>query len=1132
MAELTLSIDKTSNVPLLLGGTTTFTLKIRNTSSNIRLYNLNIYLTLPDGITLYSGALPETSKATLTDGGTKSSWINLKDLAPMEIDYTFNITVKGGTTFKNGSTIPFGYIFTGILVKCEMDTMPRGSYDVGNQKVFAESTMTFKTVRFYNTLTTPSKVLKGAGASAFTNNYTKIYTATCNFYNNAVSTSTMNITILLENGIRYLGNISVSGTDGQKFLSPVITTVNINGKYYVQLYYGNITLSKSSITTLNFKYAVWNKYDQNTGDIIEHGTKINILSNMSSIEDSVDSSCSFSAMDLIITTSVNKETIDIDETLQFSYTYEVGGYYVIHNIDVDYILPDGISYISSSVEPYYAADDPVVKGFGLKYTFASEIMNSLNTITISGKMDSNYRYKFDEQHLNLPVVSFDNFIASASIVGTKTQVSTTVTDGASTSCSIKLPTILKEFLKGYYSNGALKTISSLSSGDLAEYRLTYDAKNLKAIQKQIYLDDFFPLSADPIDNLNYSIIGYNPSFPQLIDPHGVDFYYGIVPGNSLSTITFKVPIKYPGTAPENINLLKLKGINTDGFSYSSRMQVTVNIGSPNIQLTKTVSGPNKNAVKATEIYNYTVKISNTNNLGTETDAFNFVLSDELSPWFTINSASISVNGTGTCDTPSYDANKLQVLIYKLSPGQYITLNYSVTISSDLSPGLTVPNKATNTNPYSQANYESYQYTNQAKSATTTISSANITLTKTNYSDLFKVNSLITYIISLTVPQGTIAYDVYVKDILPSGGQSYVGNSTREGISITPTISNNTITFPKEGTIDARTLAVKITYSFQGRITNANKTVGTITSNQTNNCQTIYKQTPNGGNIVISKNLTITVNHPNLLLTLTARDNNTSEVFNSSANIDVNSTLDFKLTFFNNSNINLINATIEIPISNGYAFFNFGNSSQGTAYFDSTNKKIIISVPSLESQISGFIYFTLKPLPNLNSGTYLTTVATAVQYYNNIATKVYSGEQSNTITAFFKPGVSLLPTSYDKINDSTSFRVTTPGYMTTIINNFINTGGGYDDYTILIKPVAIEYTLYIDAEKIANVSPNTSYQADPDIMKGLAPNKIKIIKITAIIPKEAPLGSRFDFIITVRSKTSPYPEKTVLNIDPS
>ncbi|MDO7203741.1 hypothetical protein Q5M85_05740 [Paraclostridium bifermentans] len=99
-------------------------------------------------------------------------------------------------------------------------------------------------------------------------------------------------------------------TDSSKFINPTISVISINGKIYTQIYYGNINLSVSGTTTLNFNYAVWNQYNNNQGNFIIHGTQLNMLINMNSADplvvSSSDSNTKFSAMDLIITTSTSK----------------------------------------------------------------------------------------------------------------------------------------------------------------------------------------------------------------------------------------------------------------------------------------------------------------------------------------------------------------------------------------------------------------------------------------------------------------------------------------------------------------------------------------------------------------------------------------------------------------------------------------------------------------------------------------------------------------------------------------------------------------------------------------------------------------------------------------------------------
>lgn len=1138
---LSMTIDKTQNIPILVGNTSTFDIKIKNLSPSQRLYNLGLFLKLPDGMVLSSSTISQTSSVNNADNSITYSWINLKDLAPLEVDYTFSITIKCNTKFKNGTTIPFDYTFSGITVSCQVDTMPRGIYDIGNEVITQQIDMTFKTVRFYSTISTAGKVLKGAGTSAYLNDYTQVNTATCKFYNNSTSTSLVNISILLEDGIRYIGNINVSGTDSSKFINPTISVISINGKIYTQIYYGNINLSVSGTTTLNFNYAVWNQYNNNQGNFIIHGTQLNMLINMNSADplvvSSSDSNTRFSAMDLIITTSTSKSLVDVQSTVTYTYVYKVGQYYNIQNIVVNYFLPDGIYYISSSSTPTSVVDDPILKGFNLTYNFSLATQNSTKTVTISAKVDSYYRYKKDSQSLNLPIVASDPFLATTNISGVLIGPLSTVTDNSSVSSSISIGSITKQFVKGYYKNGTPKTINTLAPGDLAEYLLSYNASTLKAIQKEVYIDDFFPLSADPINNLNYAYTGYNPiASPKLINPHGVDFYYGDIPGLSSSTINFKVPIAQLGSSTQNANLMKLKGINTYGYAYSNRAQVNFNIGTPNLQLTKSVNGPNKNAIKSNEVYTYSVTISNTNNLGTETDAFNFTLSDTLSSWFTLDSSSLKVSGSGSYSSINIQNNNIVVTISKLAPGQSLTLTYKVTISSILAPGVRITTTATNTNPYSQVYEEgssNYQYSNLIKTASITLSSLAISLSKTNISDLFKVGSNITYLIGVTVPQGTIAYGLYLKDTLPSGGQSYVGPTTRNNIPIAPTVSSNIVTFPSEDTIDARNYSQTINYTMVCKITNANKSLSATASTQSNTVQCLYQQIQGGSSSSVSKSLTVTINHPNLVLNLTATDKSNSTVYNQNANININSVMQFKLTFQNNSSIKLVNGTIEIPISGNFLFYEVNTAVFCTASYNLTSKKIIISIPQLDASTTGYVYFTVVPQSTLRAGTSIATQATAVSYYNDISpSKVYSGEKSNIITCTLSTGVSLTPDPLTKINDSTSFVVTQPGNTAVILDYFKNTGGGYDDFTLIIQKVGIPYTLYINNIKIADVPKNTLYQQTLPIMSNLAPNTTKVIQINALIPLNNPLGTRYDFIVTAKSVTNPYPEQTVLNIDPS
>ncbi|MCG7407077.1 hypothetical protein MH117_06580 [Paenibacillus sp. ACRRX] len=1131
---LLLSLDQASNIPLLSGGTVSFQIYLQNKSPNAKLYNVSLLLKLPDGISYSTASLPPTTIQTNSDGSSQLSWVSMKDLAPHEPAYVFTITVSGNPTYKNGAMIPFGTLLTGTVVTGQADTQPRGSYDNNNLKITEQKVMSFLTTRYTCQLTAPSKALKGAGTAVSSNNYLNPYTISCRILNNATVSSSATITIQLPDGIRYIGALTSSGTDAAQFLQPTVSSPLLPNNY-TQLSFQSRNLSAGSDTTVSFKFAIWNQYQNNLGPFLLHGSPLTVSAVMSTDQNQLVQKATVIAMDIVVTTAIDPKVTDVQSNVQLTFNYQTGQYYTLNLIQTDYFLPDGFIYVSSSEQPTNIINDASRQGTTVRYLFSSANPETIRSIVIRATVDAYYRYRSANQ-VNIPITAGDDFKPSVALTAANNTLHTNVSDQASTSASIVTGTIFKQFIGGAYRNGTPKSIKALAPGDLAKYRLTYNATTIRAVQKSIVLDDFFPLAANPIQNLTYNFTGPLPlpGSPQLIDPHGVDFQYGDIPGRSTSTIEFQVPIQSLGGSGQNTNLMKLTGSNSFGFTYSSRDQVVINIGTPNLTLTKTVQGPNRTGIKAGEVYTFSVVIRNSNTLGTETDAFSLVVQDNLSAWYSLIPATIKVTGTGSYDVPQATDSLITWPVMKLGPGQALTLSYSVTISSTLPPGLTISTTVTSSNPYSQLYEEgqvNFQYSGLNRSASVTLASPAITIAKTYPADLLKVNSTVDYTINATVPQGTIAYDVRAADLLPANQQVYVGKAFYNGIPITPTVTSNTITFPGVRTIDARIEKKTLTYSFRCSIINANKAVGATTSQQTNTAQVTYRYTDTGTNVSLNRSTGLTIQHPNIVLTLTATSALSGTFYAAKAVVDVNEVLIFKLAFVNNSAVALMNGTISLPIPNGFVFNRINTNVQCTSSYSASTRKITISVPSLSANASGFMAFTVALLPTMRSGSSLTLQATAVSYTNDISSKVYGGEQSNAFVTSLPPGTSLLPSPTDRINDSTSFRVTPPGSTAIITNFFRNTGGGYDDYTLSIAAVSIAYSLLINGQRITTVPPNTAYSADLSIMSNLEPNESRIISIESTIPANSSLGSRYDFVVTARSKTTPNPQKTVLNIDP-
>ena len=577
-------------------------------------------------------------------------------------------------------------------------------------------------------------------------------------------------------------------------------------------------------------------------------------------------------------------------------------------------------------------------------------------------------------------------------------------------------------------------------------------------------------------------------------------------------------------------------MNTDGYSYSGRDMAVINIGSPNLKLEKSISGPNKYAIRSGESYTYTVKISNSSSLGTETDAFDFTITDVLSQWFTLDSSSVAVTGTGTWESPVPSSSAITVMVKKLSPGSYISLNYKVRLSDTIPPGLTITTAASSTSPYSQAYnaaMDNYQYS-MNKTVSASISSDKVTVANDLlYSDVYKVGSPIGYKLTISVPIGTICYSSYIADTLPSSRQSYTGPCSKDGSLIQPRVASNVLTMDGDAVIDARISQRSIIYTLKALIADSSKTLNTVSSTQSNSCVFYYKQTESSTTYsTVSKSLSVTVNHPNLVMMLSEQDKSTSIIYTSSAEVTSSSAVQFSLGFKNNSSIDLINCTVTVPVATGFYLTGINCTVHCSAYYDTSQKKIVISIPMLGPGGSGSLMFTAGILSTLRSGTSIVTQATAVTYYNNLSTKAYGGEKSNSITTLLPAAVSLLPDSYTMLNASTSYRVTHPGQLVSILNHFANTGGGYDDYTLTIQKVMLPYTLYIDNVQIAQVSANSLYKASPGALKNLPPGAVRTIRLDALVPSSTSSGSRFDFIINAQSLTSPNPDKTVLNIDPS
>lgn len=1129
--------ENPDDLSLLLGDTKTLNVNIQNQNLEDRGYNLSLSLTLPDGIEFDSSKITPTSKIKDDNNQTIVKWTNIKDLAPNELDFTFSFTVKSSLTFSDENEIPFNYVFPISLIETSIDTMPRGSFDVANENYSNSIDMIFKAVRFSIDINVPSEILKGAGTSQSEQNWTHPYKTSAIIKNNSREDSLVNMVLTLPDGIRYIGNVIATGPDNNQLSTPFVNQITDGeGNLITKLTLNNVTLSSESENIITFDTAIWNRLQNNTGEIINHGTSLETKGSIEGEEDFIEKLSTSKALDIQVTKSSSKSKADVNENILFSFTYELGEYYDLNNIEIIDSLPDGLEYVSSSIIPNSIENDTENKVTKIIYNIGNKEANTKETVTITTLVKDFYIYLTDT-----PVVSGDSFINRINLSAFNFILEINIQDSANRSLYIETPTVTKELLNVYYRDGTPKLINRLAPNDLAEFSLFYDASDIEAIQKNVFIDDFFPLSLDPIDNIEYNYSGYTPEglTPELVDPHGISFPMGDIPGNSTTQITFKVPVENLGNSGADNNLLKFKGINTESLSYSDRDQITLNIGKPNFSIFKNVSGNNINAIKAGETYTYVTTITNTNALGTETDAFNFSLVDEIdSENLILNLNSVSVSGNGTIDTPIITENRIEIPIKSLYVGQGVVLNYQVTVKSNIAPNTTITTTATNTAPYSQifnADENNFQYTDAISENLVTIKTANVSISKTTSSENLIVGSSVEYDINVVIPVGTTAYNLKMEDILPNG-QVYIPNTAqRNGLAIIPEIDNNKINFPEEPIVNATSQQITIIYSFTALIQNANKSIGAVSSTQINRANLYFDDLETDGTTkTFSRNLTITILHPNIEMNLLGKIKSSTDFFKSTIIAGSNEEIQVKLNFFNDSQVLLRNGAISIPLDDRYEFISIDDENLGTVLYDPhpDHRRLIVSVNNLSPSISGFIKFTLKTADNLPAGTKIDIEAIALQYENNLSnTKVYSGETSAPFTLSIPASLSFLPNILDRVDENTLYKVSPAGANVTLLNILTNTSKGIDSFSISIEPAELPYRLYIDTIKVADIDANQAFSSSLDEFKDLSPGEEKDISLNVDIPEDAPKGKLFNFLVTITSLTNPTVTKTILNIDP-
>ena len=833
--DITLNISPTP-LGIVLGRDGNFRLSFSNSNTDQRAYNLSAQVIIPNGLSYANSSVTPDSVVTNIDNTITIIWTNIKDLAPNEVNYLLNLTLTSdkyfrGTIPPNSVPVPFDTPISSINVSGSVDSKPRGNDDIDNEHITKTSTTNFIPQRYGLTKSAPGKMPKGAAlptdpgsAAAWPYEYT------LEVVNNTREDSTeITLIDILPNGVRYLNTLTVTGA----LIAPdLLTPTNITSPPsadFVTLNWTGVTLPANSFSTVKFNAAIYDNYTvggiENSGPPkIPHGASMINNSSLDGASGLITSNTTTAAMDALINKSMNPLDTDVGSQLFISLNYQINQYNNVSDFTIVDVLPDGTLYATSPA-PTIIPDSVVYN-----------ILNGTTTITWNLGIvttTTNNTIDFYAAVLNTyvsgdPVKANDVLTNNSSITGTNVSTITPTPDSSSASAGIIFPTITKIVTNYYYNDGiTIKPMSVAAPGDLVEFMLTYDAVQIDAVQFSIEIDEYPPLNMGPLSPSIAATYTSSPPFttlpPVTVAPNGLRWNIGTFVGNTLWTATFKVPVQNIDFVGTRNNLAKLAGINTAGFAYSDRSLALVTFGAPDVSLTKGVAGLNVNAIKAGETYTYTINIANPQNEdNTITDAFEMDFADVIPTGLTYIPGTVSVSASlGTTYTiPSIVGQNVSMTVSKMPPDGTLELTYSVTVNPTVGSGASLTNTATLPKPYSQSD-RSYQYPGSPLTASTTLRAVGVGISKLGTPNPAKIGDTVTYIISVTVPAGTTAYNLIVTDSYPSSSQLYIGNATRNGIATIPTSPPpvGSVAFPVEIVpITATTADITLTYSFDVRVT--------------------------------------------------------------------------------------------------------------------------------------------------------------------------------------------------------------------------------------------------------------------------------------------------------------------------
>ncbi|MBN1055764.1 DUF11 domain-containing protein [Clostridium botulinum] len=306
-------------------------------------------------------------------------------------------------------------------------------------------------------------------------------------------------------------------------------------------------------------------------------------------------------------------------------------------------------------------------------------------------------------------------------------------------------------------------------------------------------------------------------------------------------------------------------------------------------------------------------------------------------------------------------------------------------------------------------------------------------TKNVSSNNVEVGDIITYTLSVIIPNGTIAYNVVVSDTLPSA-QNYVGNAFIGGNPAIPTQIGQTITFATQAVIDATAGEVTLEFTFDARVVTGN-TLPPYTQLQSDNATVNYEIDIQGTPAIpVTATLDITVNNP-FLSVIKAHSNVTEGIgFRIiPISVKVGDIVSYQLKATSSGASPAYNVVMTDVLGPFEQFVGIVNISAGIATYNPLNQTVTWIIDVMPPNSIYQLEFDVQILPGIGAGGSDSDIASFV-YNSNTTTPIQFGPTDTNEVVENYPNIQLIKSS--NINNTVVGNVLTYTIMMTIPNGSI------------------------------------------------------------------------------------------------